>query len=370
MIDKLIEGLSEKINSNLKAFLYQVYELPVAYDEVESFYEETLQYVLRKGKRIRPIFFVLGSHLYNDYAPIDNQTSIQNSICLELLQSFFLCHDDIIDNSDLRRGEDSLHIVIEKLTRKYKSISIQNHFQSREVGKLFALISGDIHFTLTSMALNKIKFENSDTKEKFMDIFYKYVMDTTIGQVIDMIEGYKGIDSVTRDLIYKTYELKTAKYSVECPLILGAMYSSASEDELAKLRSYAINLGIAFQLQDDLIGLFGTVEELGKPVTSDIIEEKKTLLMADTIENLSIDSRKEFTHLFYARPLSEKNFNRIKELVISSGAFDKSVKYIETHLQKAYSISNTLNIAGEKKELLKAMAKKLLSKYKTLNRNI
>jgi geranylgeranyl diphosphate synthase, type I len=368
MIDKLIEKLSYKINLALKKFLYQTYKLPVDYPEVESFYEETLQYVLRKGKRIRPIFFVIGSYLYNDNISIDNDTNIQNSICLELLQSFFLCHDDIIDNSDLRRGEDSLHVVLNKIIQKQNTTSTQqNYSQPVEPGKLFAIISGDIHYTLTSMALNKIKFETALLKEQFIDIFYKYVMDTTIGQVIDMSTSYKSIDDVTKDIIYNTYELKTAKYSVECPLVLGAIYSKANEDELNKLKEYAINLGVAFQLQDDLIGLFGTVEELGKPITSDILEEKKTLLILDTVENLNDRDKDKFKKLFYKRPLTKTNFDEIKKLVIKSGAFEKSVNQIEKLLQKTYSISDELIITSEKRDTLKMISEKLLSKYKTLD---
>lgn len=358
MIDTLLKNLREKIDLSIEKFFNNTYTPPINNPEIQEFYKKTIEYVLRKGKRIRPIYFILGVYLYNNgNSDIYNEDIINASIFLEILHAFFLCHDDIIDNSDLRRGEESLHKSLNKLIKK------DNH----KFGKNFAIISGDVLFALTCKALNNINFVNDKIKKEFLNIFYDYILDTTIGQVSDMINGYKAIEKVDKDLINKTYIFKTAKYTFESPLILGAKLANASKNEMKKLKEYAIQTGIAFQIQDDYIGLYGTIEDIGKPVTSDILEGKKTLLLMDTIENLEGKNKEKFIKLFNHSSITSENFVKIKNLISESGAKEKSLSEIENLLENSKKIISNLAIHNEKKKLLFNITEILLSKYKTIH---
>ncbi len=333
----LIESLVEKINKAIEDFLKTAYKLPVDYKELNKFYDETIKYIMRKGKRIRPLYFILGYHLYSN-KPIDDSEIINYSIFLEILHSFFLCHDDIIDNSDLRRGEESLHISLNRLVD-----NPSNANENNEIGKQFALISGDILFALSCKAINSINIPNNSFRKTLIDKFLDYVLDTTIGQTIDMISGFKNINDVDDRIIEATHILKTSKYSFECPLVLGAMCSGAVNEEINKLKVFAMYIGIAFQIQDDLIGLFGNIEDIGKPIISDVLEGKKTLLILDTLNSLNEQEKDSFANLFYERPLTDESFNKIKHIVSSTGAKDKSINRIDLMIKNAFNIIDTLN---------------------------
>ncbi|MFW5799855.1 MAG: polyprenyl synthetase family protein [Spirochaetota bacterium] len=369
LVDSIINKLKTKIDEEVQNFLNKDYKIPLKYPELESFYKETVNYSLRKGKRIRPVLFILGAFLYSENEDIEtlyyDNNIIKSSIFLELLQAFFLCHDDIIDNSDLRRGKKSLHIILNDI---FGDKTNYDAGLDKDKGKLFAILSGDILFALSSKALNNIAIDNINLKNKIQDTFYNYVLDTTIGQFLDMHNGYKNLDDLLEDgefynKVKSTYILKTAKYTIETPLILGANYRGLVEEEENKLKTFASKLGFAFQLQDDLIGLFGSIKEIGKPVTSDILEEKKTLLILDTYYNLNKEGRSKFKKLFYERPLTDESFNKIKDYVKNSGAKSTTINKLEQNLNEALEIVNTLNISDYKKQLLKEFSKKMLSKY-------
>lgn len=357
--DDIINKLKSTVDNELKLFIDRIskegkHDTP----EAEYFTKSVYNYILSKGKRIRPILFVLSHHFYSkdDDKQILNNNTAKASIFLELLQAFFLSHDDIIDNSELRRGEPSLHIVLNNI------ITI-NH--NPDLGKHFGIIGGDLIFALTIKTLNEIQFRDIHTKTKFFDTFIKYVSDTIFGQFRDMTGGYKSLDDIDKDYVIKTYINKTAKYTVECPMVLGAVLSGLDDDaEFDKLIRFSENIGVAFQLQDDIIGLFGTEADIGKPVDSDILEEKKTLLILEAVEKLSDTDKDHFKYLlFHKRPLESRDLEEIKNIVCDTGALVQSIDMIEKHLNKALQIITELNIDEGSKTLLESLSLQIMNKY-------
>ena len=143
------------------------------------------------------------------------------------------------------------------------------------------------------------------------------------------------------------YRNKTARYTVEGPLHLGAILAGASQEILDELSAYAIPLGIAFQIQDDILGIFGTTERLGKPVGSDIEEGKITLLVSRALRDGTAEQKKCLTRILsLGESLAEKDIEEFRELIKATGAYDGAkalaLGYIEEGKQALKAIENTL----------------------------
>lgn len=215
---------------------------------------------LRGGKRIRGILTIIGYTLFKNY----NKEIIKAAVAIELMESFFLIHDDITDNDELRRGSLTLHKALKK---KYKN------------GISYALVSADLLSALGNELLTNINFKN---KNKALQIFNKAITTTCYGQIYDMLIENK--TSITESELSKLHELKTAFYTIEAPLKIGAILANASEKDLKLISSFAPPLGKAFQLKDDILGIFGSKSQLGKSPLSDLKQGKKTLLIIKALQ--------------------------------------------------------------------------------------
>ncbi len=364
---EMFNQLINHINKHLENYLKESYKLP--YKDIEklnSINELTISYALRKGKRLRPLLFILTATLYKCDSKITfDDRIIKDSIFLEILQAFFLCHDDIIDDSELRRGEKSLHVLLDGIVQRKIEFKDNKNFYN---GKMFSIISGDYLFSLACKAVHSINFPDKLIKDRFINSYYDYVLDTITGQNIDMLQSYENIEDVDIDNIKKMYSLKTAKYTIECPMVLGAIYSGIQdESEINNIKKYAMNIGIAFQIQDDIIGIFGDEKRIGKSIKSDIIEEKKTLLIKYTLEYLSKKDGILFKDLFNEKLLTNNDFNKIKKIIYRTGALEKCVSDIENLLKKSLIIIDKLNLQNESKLIIENFTYSILNKYNKIN---
>ncbi len=242
--------------------------------------------VLSGGKRLRAAFMY---YSYLGAGGTEEATILHTSMSIELIHSFLLIHDDIIDRDNLRHGVPTLH-------RRYTEFG-QQLFPEKDVehfGNSIAIVMGDMLYSFG----NDIIFRSDFPKErifKALSRLQNIVYFTVIGQARDIYMEYQR--DATEEEILAMYRNKTAKYTVEGPLHLGAILAGASEEITTALSSYAIPLGIAFQIQDDILGLFGSEEQMGKPVGSDIIEGKFTLLVARAKKNGSREERRRLKEL-------------------------------------------------------------------------
>lgn len=230
--------------------------------------------MLSGGKRLRSAFLYYG---YLGAGGTDKERALRASVSIEFIHSFLLVHDDIIDRDEIRHGVPTLHRRYADFGRRFFPDKDVEHF-----GNSIALIIGDMLYSFG----NDIIFRSGFPKEQIFQALsrlQKVVSFTVIGQARDVYMEYKR--DASEEEILTMYRNKTAKYTVEGPLHIGALLAGGSPELLTKLSAYALPLGIAFQIQDDILGIFGSAERIGKPVGSDIVEGKLTLLTARALKN-------------------------------------------------------------------------------------
>ncbi len=281
---------------------------------------EALEHVkamtLSGGKRLRPAFMLAG---YQAAGGEDTERLINASIAVELIHMFLLIHDDIIDRDALRHGVPTLHERYATWGRERLGLTDPEHF-----GNSIALIVGDMLFALG----NDVLFQSGFPHERVFAALsktQKIVSYTGIGEASDIYLEYK--KQATSQEVLKMYEQKTARYTFEGPLHLGALLAGAQSELLEQLSHYALPLGIAFQIQDDLLGVFGNEERIGKPLGSDIQEGKLTLLVTTVLEEAKSYSSELMDILRKGKALTRADIERFRMIVIESGAVER-VKHL------------------------------------------
>ncbi|MFH0876785.1 MAG: polyprenyl synthetase family protein, partial [Candidatus Omnitrophota bacterium] len=265
----MIEAYLKKINQGLADLLTDVnrrYGLSRISPQLARYSKE---FVLRKGKRIRPLLFVFGYEGYTCRPTADIRGLFTSAASIELLHDFMLIHDDVIDKSALRRGKPTLHKLFDQ------KIRLADH---AKIGPELAIVAGDILFAVAIEALLAIR-ENPERKELALRKLVATAAHTGAGEFIDVVFGHQRLEDLTEKDVFLTYTLKTAKFTVECPLVMGALLAGAKRQEIGRLSSLGIAAGQAFQLYDDFLDLFASQKIIGKPVLSDLVEAKKTLMV-------------------------------------------------------------------------------------------
>lgn len=242
--------------------------------------------VLSGGKRLRAAFMYYG---YMAAGGTETEKMLRTSMSVELIHAFLLVHDDIIDRDDIRHGVPTLH-------KRYADFG-KRFFPERDIehfGNSIAMIIGDMLYSFG----NDILFRADFPKERVfaaLSRLQNVVSFTVVGQARDIYMEYKR--EASEEEILLMYRNKTAKYTVEGPLHLGAILAGADDTLLTKLSAYALPLGIAFQIQDDILGIFGSAKQIGKPVGSDIEEGKLTLLVARALKNGTKEERRRLQEI-------------------------------------------------------------------------
>ncbi|MFH1836574.1 MAG: polyprenyl synthetase family protein [Candidatus Omnitrophota bacterium] len=311
---------------------------PLLHDGIKDFLK-------RPGKRIRPIFFLLSYLGYTKKRKIDRPRLIRSSLSMELLHSFLLMHDDVIDNSDLRRGQLSLHRLFNKI---YK---VPPH---DKLGYDLSIVTGDIVFSMAIKELSQVK-EDPKNIMNAVSILADTAAYTGLGEYIDVVNDSKKIDKITKNDILFTYRMKTSKYTFEGPLLIGSTLAGARKSETSKLERLGCLLGQGFQIQDDLLDIFLFSDETGKPPFKDLEESKRTLLMQDTYARLDKRGKKAISSLLDKKNKTKKDISVILGLIRSSG----SGIYCLNEIKRFTSLSKKI-ISGLK---IKAIYRTLLEQF-------
>lgn len=313
---------------------------------------ESLEHVktmtLAGGKRLRPAFMFYG---YLAAGGEDRERLLNTAVAVELIHMFLLIHDDIIDRDALRHGEPTLHERYRAWGKRYLNLENPEHF-----GDSIALIVGDMLFALG----NDIIFTSGFPEKNIyaaLSRMQKIVSHTVVGQARDIYIEYKG--EATEAEILSMYEKKTARYTVEGPLHLGALLAGGTPELAAELSRYALPIGIAFQIQDDILGIYGDEERIGKPVGSDIREGKITLLVSHVFEHADRATKKELDQLLKKRQtLALADIERFRTIIRETGALaaakELALRYIEDGKRALASMHTP--IAPEAREFLEGVA--------------
>lgn len=312
-----IAGFLAKYEPIAKSFYDKKIKETAEYSPIiANFYKDLAKFSVG-GKKLRAFFVYLG-YLAGGGEDIDK--ILQISLAFEMTQNFFLIHDDIMDNSDLRRGKPTIHKVYEKK-------------HDRHYGEGMAITLGDVAVIEAFKIIGDSDFSDKQ-KVICLEEFSKVLLETGYGQALDLEYSFAKADLPQ---ILKIADLKAARYSVCGPLVIGASLGGANEIQKKALVHFGLNAGLAFQLQDDILGLFGREETIGKSVLSDMREGKNTVLIYKARELATAADRVKIRKIWGNAKASVKELDIIRNIARDSGAFDWCKRENERLIKKAKS---------------------------------
>lgn len=293
---------------------------------------EPIEYILDLGgKRIRPLIVLMGNQMFDG----DINMAIKPAMAVEYFHNFTLMHDDIMDSAPLRRGKETVHI-------KYDINA--------------AILSGD---TMLIKAYELLEDLPVGIYKPVNKLFTKTALELCEGQQYDI--NYESLKEISYDEYITMITGKTAVL-VGGSLKMGALIAGAPETEAEKLYQVGINLGIAFQLKDDYLDVFGTAVKVGKKHAGDIYENKKTILFVTAMENASAEERDELLYWYNIKAENmdkiyavEKIFRKLKVNVAIS-------KLIKEYTAKANQLIDEIDIPEERKYYLRELSAILIDR--------
>ncbi len=270
---------------------------------------DKFKYANSDGKCIRGTLINLG---YNTHKNDNDSMALAGAY--ESFETAILIHDDIIDNADLRRGKKTTHKLYEE---DFK------HLKQDNTPTSLALCIGDIGFYYTYQYIVK-HYKNHKYLNKILEYYNEISIDTIKGEILDVylpyVEKYDKNHKLFEDDILSIYKLKTAKYTIIGPFILGLILSGGSKTEIKEFTRILEGLGIAFQIKDDILGIFSDTTTIGKPVFSDVEEFKQTILYS----YLKVNKSKYLNDLlkYYGNKINENDLKEVQNILIKSGSLD------------------------------------------------
>ena len=305
------------------------------------------------GKLIRGTLVNLGYKLMKE----DSEYSYPLALAFELFQTSILIHDDIIDNDVLRRGKETIH------TYNYnKYYNLTKSSKSKKLGENIGICIGDLGLYNANMVISK-NYQNDSNLANILNYFNKIVIDTIRGELIDVILPFKEENNLeVLDLeksIMEIYKLKTAYYTIIGPLTLGMILAGTTEDKIKDIENLGYNIGVAFQMQDDLLGVYG--EDIGKSVGSDIEEYKQTILYAHC------KTTEYYNELlkYYGKDINENSLKEVRDIFDKSGSKEYTINKINYYYKNANDILDKINwMKNNDKELIKYFIEYLKTRKK------
>jgi geranylgeranyl diphosphate synthase, type I len=295
-IQSMLADIKHRVDAHLTKFFEQKREhaRTLSAPSVELV-DALAEFTMRGGKRTRPAILIAGNAAVAD---TDRDALLDACAGLELLQSYLLVHDDWMDQDAERRGGTTLHRLFAKRTG------------DMHLGASIAILAGDLGnaFATELVARSAAK---SQFGAQALEVFWTMQRDVVYGQALDLI-AYKDVSLIQR--------LKTGSYSVKGPLLLGAVLGGANAEQRAALEQYAEPAGLAFQMRDDMLGVFGAPEKTGKPAGNDLRAGKRTALIEEAEARLSEAKRKPLTSVLGQIDAPDGELAAAMELLVRSGA--------------------------------------------------
>ena len=320
------EQLLKKVNDALEA---------IAYDRQPSSLYEPIKYVLSLGgKRVRPVLMLLAYNLYKE----DPERIMMQAIALETYHNFTLLHDDLMDNADMRRGHETVH-------RKWNPNQ--------------AILSGD---TMLLQAFQRMGQCEADKLQQVIGVFTETTLEIDEGQQLDV--EFETRNDVTEDEYVEMIRLKTSVL-LACAVKIGAILAGASKADQDNLYKFGEQIGLAFQLQDDLLDVYGDPKVFGKNIGGDITSNKKTYMLINAFNRANDKQRAELT-----RWIDAKTFNREVKVAEVTRLYDEigirqlCEEKINYYFELARKTLDQVNVAEDRKTQLRAYMDELLHRDK------
>lgn len=294
---------------------------------------EPITYILGLGgKRLRPVLVLMTAEIFKG----DFKKALDAAVAIEVFHNFSLVHDDIMDDAPVRRGQTTVHEKWDINT---------------------GILSGD---AMLIMAYQLFENYEPNVFRDLAKLFSKTALEVCEGQQYDV--DFETRDDVMLPEYLKMIEYKTAVL-VAAALKMGAIVAGASDTAQEQMYNFGLNLGIAFQLQDDYLDVFGDPETFGKQVGGDIIENKKTYLYLKALNSGSEMMTKELEHLYSIQPKEADAKIKAVRSIFEKTEADKATKVaISDYTAKAFEVLDEMEIELENKDLLKQFGKNLMNR--------
>ena len=339
------EDLRQRVQKALDAFVAEQLPRLDAVSEELSPLTAALTDLLAGGKRLRPAFCYWGHR----GAGGDGQDQIvQAAAALELFQACAIIHDDVMDGSDTRRGQPAVHRRFATLHR-----SEGWHGDPEDFGRGAAILLGDLCLSWSDEMLSLCGMPHVALVAGHA-VYDQMRTELMGGQYLDLLEQARGGGSVARALRVARY--KSAKYTIEKPLHLGAVLAGADQDVMRGYSAYGLPLGQAFQLRDDVLGVFGDPGETGKPAGDDLREGKRTPMIAMALESASRAQQSVVRRYLGDPHLSEKGITALQQVITETGTLVRVEALIEELTADASSALAAAPVHPDARDVLQQLA--------------
>ena len=303
------------------------------YDRKPASLYEPIKYVLSLGgKRVRPVLMLMGYNLWKD----DPERIMMQAIGLETYHNFTLLHDDLMDNADMRRGHETVH-------KKWNANQ--------------AILSGD---TMLLQAFERIEACEVDKVKEVFATFMQTTYEIGEGQQLDV--EFETRNDVTEDEYIEMIRLKTSVL-LACALKIGAILAGASKEDADSLYKFGEQIGLAFQLQDDLLDVYGDPKVFGKNIGGDITSNKKTYMLINAVNRANASQREELM-----RWINATEFDRNEKVAAVTRLYDEigirqlCEEKMEACYQLALQYFDKVQVSDERKAILKAYAAAMMKR--------
>jgi geranylgeranyl diphosphate synthase type II len=284
------------------------------------------------GKRLRPVLLLMAANLFQD----DIESAMPAALAVEIFHNFTLLHDDIMDKAEVRRNKPSVHKKFSENT---------------------AILSGDVMAFLSYELLLKCRCEKLFEISK---LFTETALEVCEGQQYDM--DFETRQNVTEDEYIEMIRLKTAVL-LACSLKAGALLSDVETETAELIYDFGINMGLAFQLQDDLLDTFGSQQTFGKKIGGDIVANKKTFLLIEALEKANPEQKAELQKWLAASDFnSDEKIKAVSDLYHQLGIKQQTEAKIDSFFRSAAEILHKIPVDEYRKEPLKNLSEKMLGR--------
>lgn len=306
---------ASEINNFLAQFFQKKIKASKKITPIATDIWEKLEDFIAGGKRIRGGLVKLG---YECFRKVEKEKILPVSAAVELSHGAILVHDDILDQSALRHGRPTVHKQYESYHRQHYRKGEPCHY-----GESMAISVGVVGYYEGISLITRSNFPGY-LKTAAVQELARFMMETGYGEALDVDLACR--EKIAEKEVLTIHRLKTAQYTIVGPLRIGGILAGADEKRLGGFDEYGIPVGIAFQLQDDILGIYGDEKELGKSVGDDIAEGKNTLLYTQAIKKGNSSQRKKLTSLWGKKGVTAPEINQARRIIKETGSLEYSQK--------------------------------------------
>jgi len=305
-----------------------------------DYYSEMKDYFLAGGKRIRPLLTIAA---YNGITNTTEDEIVPPSVGIEFLHNATLIHDDIIDKDNFRRGKPAFHYKFAQYHSKYQF----KKMNAADFGTSIGIIGGDTAFIVGATAYFNKSFSmdlNLNSIRYYRQAFTEVIHGVLIE--IDMVNQKK----LSMDEYISMVSLKTGAL-IEKSLLIGVSYAKLENEYTPHFSTYGVNLGIIFQIIDDILGTFGDEKVTGKPTDGDIREGKHTCLLIEAMNNLEVKKKERLVNLMSNSDMSDEEVKEVRELFMEADAINSCKKLASKYYQEAINALGKLKPVVNESEI-------------------